>query len=114
MGIKKPFLKVLGGPVDATEEWLSSIAERLVSLNLDSMAEFFLETFGPMSHVWSQLGRLYFQPLIILLGPSGERLISFLERPENMERFKRKIEEARERRTKRSWMGNILKRLFGM
>lgn len=98
---------------DAADEWLSSIAEKLVNLNLDSMAVFFLETFGPMSHVWSQLGRLHLQPLLILLGPSGERLMGFLEKPENLERFMKKIEEARERKTKSSWMGGLLRRLFG-
>lgn len=104
----------MDGDIDRTEEWLSSIAEKLVNLNLDSMAVFFLETFGPMSHVWSQLGRLHLQPLIILLGPSGERLISFLEKPENLERFVKKIEEVREKRTKKSRIGNLLKKLFGL
>lgn len=106
-------MKVLDGETDETEKWLSSIAERLVYLNLDSMAVFFLETFGPMSNVWSQLGRLHLQPLLILLGPSGERLMSFLEKPENLERFMKKIEEARERRTKGSRLISLLRRLFG-
>ncbi|MEM4727416.1 MAG: hypothetical protein QXD04_04105 [Candidatus Bathyarchaeia archaeon] len=106
-------MKVLNGDTDEVEIRLSSMAERLVNLNLDSMAIFFLETFGPMSSVWSQLGRLHLQPLLILLGPSGEKLMTFLEKPENLERFIKKIEEARERRTKGSWIGGILRRLFG-
>lgn len=97
---------------DAIDVWLSSISEKLVNLNLDSVAVFFLETFGPMSNVWSQLGRLHLQPLLILLGPSGERLMSFLEKPENLERFLKKIEEARERKTRRLWMGGLFRRLF--
>lgn len=106
-------MKVLNGDIEETEMWLSSIAERLVNLNLDFIAVFFLETFGPMSNVWSQLGRLHLQPLLILLGPHGERLMKFLENPENLERFMRKIEEARERRVKGSGMSNLLRRLFG-
>ncbi len=106
-------MKVLNGEIDETEVWLSSMAERLVSLNLDSMAVFLLETFGPMSHVWSQLGRLHLQPLLILLGPSGERLMGFLEKPENLEKFMKKIEEARDRRAKGSRIGGLLRRLFG-
>lgn len=45
------------------EEWVSKIAKKLVDSKMDGVALLFLESIGPTSHVWSQLARLYFQPL---------------------------------------------------
>jgi len=75
------------------EEWLSKIARRIVDSRMEGVALFFLETVGPTSHVWSQLARIYFQPLFILIGPDSERLLAFAEEPENVEKLVKKIEE---------------------
>ncbi|MEM3700508.1 MAG: hypothetical protein QXL57_06555 [Candidatus Bathyarchaeia archaeon] len=79
------------------EEWLSKIAKKIVDSKMDGIALLFLETVGPTSHVWSQLARLYLQPLFILIGPDSEKLLAFAEKPENVERLVKKIEEYRER-----------------
>ncbi|MEM3640390.1 MAG: hypothetical protein QXH37_00465 [Candidatus Bathyarchaeia archaeon] len=78
---------------DDEEEWVSKIAKKLVDSKMDSVAMLFLETIGPTSHVWSQLARLYFQPLFILIGPDSEKLLKFAEKPENIEKLVKKIEE---------------------
>ncbi|MEM3622270.1 MAG: hypothetical protein QXZ02_01860 [Candidatus Bathyarchaeia archaeon] len=79
------------------EEWLSKIAKKIVDSRMDGVALLFLETIGPTSHVWSQLARLYLQPLFILIGPDSEKLLAFAEKPENVEKLVKKIEEYRER-----------------
>jgi hypothetical protein len=79
------------------EEWLQKIAKKIVDSKMDGVALLFLETIGPTSHVWSQLARLYLQPLFILIGPDSEKLLAFTEKPENVERLVKKIEEYRER-----------------
>ncbi|MEM4700745.1 MAG: hypothetical protein QXZ51_01200, partial [Candidatus Bathyarchaeia archaeon] len=66
------------------EEWVSKIAKKLVDSKMDGVALLFLESIGPTSHVWSQLARLYFQPLFILIGPDSEKLLAFAEKPENI------------------------------
>jgi hypothetical protein len=79
---------------DGEEEvWLTKIAKRIVDSRLEGVAMLFLETMGPTSHVWSQLARIYFQPLFILIGPDSERLLAFAEKPENVEKLVKKIEE---------------------
>lgn len=75
------------------EEWVSKIAKKLVDSKMDGVALLFLESIGPTSHVWSQLARLYFQPLFILIGPDSEKLLAFAEKPENIEKLVKKIEE---------------------
>jgi hypothetical protein len=82
---------------DAEEEWLQKIAKKIVDSKMDGIALLFLETVGPTSHVWSQLARLYLQPLFILIGPDSEKLLAFAEKPENVEKLVKKIEEYRER-----------------
>ncbi|PMB76180.1 MAG: hypothetical protein C0193_00115 [Candidatus Bathyarchaeota archaeon] len=79
------------------EEWVSKIAKKIVDSKMDGIALLFLETVGPTSHVWSQLARLYLQPLFILIGPDSEKLLAFAEKPENVERLVKKIGEYRER-----------------
>jgi hypothetical protein len=79
------------------EEWVSKIAKKIVDSKMDGIALLFLETVGPTSHVWSQLARLYLQPLFILIGPDSEKLLAFAEKPENVEKLVKKIEEYRER-----------------
>lgn len=78
---------------DNEEEWIAKIAKKLVDSKMDGVAMLFLETIGPTSHVWSQLARLYFQPLFILIGPDSEKLLTFAEKPENIEKLVKKIEE---------------------
>lgn len=78
---------------ETEEEFVSRIAEKIVKSKMDSIALFFLETIGPTSDVWIQLSRIYLQPLFILLGPDSEKLLSFTEKPENIEKLVRKIEE---------------------
>ncbi|MGC8895314.1 MAG: hypothetical protein ACP5LB_00905 [Candidatus Bathyarchaeia archaeon] len=78
------------------EEWLQKIAKKIVDSKMDGIVLLFLETIGPTSHVWSQLARLYLQPLFILIGPDSEKLLAFAEKPENVEKLVKKIEECRE------------------
>lgn len=78
---------------ETEEEFVSRIAEKIVKSKMDTIALFFLETIGPTSDVWTQLSRLYLQPLFILLGPDSEKLLLFAEKPENIRKLIRKIEE---------------------
>jgi hypothetical protein len=75
------------------DEWVSETAKRIVDSRMEDIALFFLGTMGPTSHVWSQVARLYFQPLFILMGPESERLLAFAEKPENVEKLVKRIEE---------------------
>jgi hypothetical protein len=61
---------------------------------MGSVAVFFLESFRPMSSLWSQLLRLYVGPFLMVIGPEKvEKLFKFLDKPENLEYFIRRIEE---------------------
>ncbi len=77
------------------DEWVSDTAKRIVDSRMEDIALLFLGTMGPTSHVWSQVARLYFQPLFILMGPESERLLAFAEKPENVEKLVKKIEEVK-------------------
>jgi hypothetical protein len=46
-----------------------------------------------MGRVWSQVARLYLQPLLILLGSYGEAFLRILEDPQKVEKLISKIEE---------------------
>jgi hypothetical protein len=64
---------------------------------MESVAVFFLESFRPMSFLWSQLMRLYVAPFLMVVGPEKvDKFIKFLEKPENLEYFIRRIEEKSE------------------
>jgi hypothetical protein len=72
---------------------IEELARRIVDLKLDTIAIFLLSSFGPMGRVWSQLARLYLQPLLILLGNYGEIFLSILQDPQKVEKLISKIEE---------------------
>jgi hypothetical protein len=66
---------------------------------MGSVAVFFLESFRPMSSLWSQLLRLYVGPFLMVIGPEKvEKLFKFLDKPENLEYFIRRIEEKSDRK----------------
>jgi hypothetical protein len=103
------------GQVESEEEWVSKIAKKLVESKMDGVALLFLETMGPTSHVWSQLARLYFQPLFIIIGPDSEKLLQFAEKPENVEKLVKKIEEyqiQKEEEKRKAKSGKGIKRKF--
>jgi len=72
---------------------IEELAKKIVDLKLDTIAIFLLSSFGPMGRVWSQLARLYLQPLLILLGNYGEVFLSILQDPQKVEKLISKIEE---------------------
>jgi hypothetical protein len=72
---------------------IEELARRIVDLKLDTIAIFLLSSFGPMGRVWSQVARLYLQPLLILLGSYGEAFLRILEDPQKVEKLISKIEE---------------------
>ncbi len=78
------------------EELLERLARKIVELKLDTIATFFLSSFSPMGRVWTQLARIYLQPLLILLGEYGEFFLSVLQDPEKVEKLVSKIEKLSE------------------
>ena len=74
------------------EELLNLLARRIVEAKLDTIAVFLLSSFGPMGRVWSQLARIYLQPLLILLGEYGDLFLEVLQDPAKVEKLISKIE----------------------
>lgn len=75
------------------EEVLEQLARKVVDLKLDTIVIFLLSSLSPMGRVWTQLARLYLQPLLILLGGYGELLLDILQDPEKTEKLISKIEK---------------------
>jgi hypothetical protein len=82
---------------DETVEYgdmIERVSTKIVDSKMESIAIFFLESFRPMSSLWSQLLRLYVGPFLMIVGPEKvEKLFKFLDKPENLEYFIKKIEE---------------------
>ena len=79
---------------DEYEDTVERISTKIVNSNMDSVAVFLLESFRPMSSLWSQLLRLYVGPFLMVVGPEKvEKLFKFIEKPENLEYFISRIEE---------------------
>lgn len=74
------------------EELLDLLAKRIVEAKLDTIVIFLLSSFSPMGRVWSQIARLYFQPLLILLGEYGDFFLEVLQDPVKVEKLIGKIE----------------------
>lgn len=76
---------------------IERVSDKIVDSKMESIAIFFLESFRPMSSLWSQLMRLYVGPFLMVIGPEKvERFLKFLDKPENLEYFIRRIEEKSE------------------
>ncbi len=81
------------GRVYSEDVIIEELARKVVDLKLDTIVIFLLSSFGPMGRMWSQLARLYLQPLLILLGNYGEVLLGILQDPQKVEKLISKIEE---------------------
>jgi hypothetical protein len=76
------------------KEMIERLSTKIVDSKMETMAIFILESFRPMSSLWSQLLRLYVGPFLMIIGPEKvEKLFKFLDKPDNLEYFIRKIEE---------------------
>ncbi len=76
------------------KEMIEQASTKVVNSKMETVVIFFLESFRPMSSLWSQLLRLYVGPFLMIVGPEKvEKLLKFLEKPENLEYFLRRIEE---------------------
>lgn len=76
------------------KEMIERISTKIVNSKMETMAIFILESFRPMSSLWSQLLRLYVGPFLMIIGPEKvEKLFKFLDKPDNLEYFIRRIEE---------------------
>ena len=76
------------------KEMIERLSEKIVNSKMETMAIFILESFRPMSSLWSQLLRLYVGPFLMIIGVEKvEKLFKFLDKPDNLEYFIRKIEE---------------------
>jgi len=76
------------------KEMIERLSEKIVNSKMETMAIFILESFRPMSSLWSQLLRLYVGPFLMIIGVEKvENLFKFLDKPDNLEYFIRKIEE---------------------
>ncbi len=72
---------------------IDKIAQKVVESKLETIVIFFLETIGPMGRLWSQIARIYLQPLLILLGSYGEAFLKILQDPNKVEKLVARIEE---------------------
>ena len=76
------------------KDMIERISTKIVDSKMESIAIFLLDSFRPMSSLWSQLLRLYVGPFLMIVGPEKvERLFKFLDKPENLEYFIRRVEE---------------------
>ena len=79
---------------DEYGEMIERISTKIVDSKMQSISVFLLESFRPMSSLWSQLLRLYVGPFLMIVGPEKvEKLFKFIEKPENIEYFISRIEE---------------------
>jgi hypothetical protein len=79
---------------DEYGDMIERISTKIVDSKMESVAVFLLESFRPMSSLWTQLLRLYVGPFLMIFGPEKiEKLFKFLEKPENLEYFISRIEE---------------------
>jgi len=79
---------------DEYREMIERISTKIVDSKMESISVFLLESFRPMSSLWSQLLRLYVGPFLMVVGPEKiEKLFKFIEKPENIEYFISRIEE---------------------
>ena len=79
--------------VEEYRDMIERVSTKIVDSKMESVAIFFLDSFRPMSSLWSQLLRLYVAPFLMVVGPEKvERLLKFLEKPENLEYFIQRIE----------------------
>ena len=70
------------------------LSTKIVDSKMETVAIFILESFRPMSSLWSQLLRLYVGPFLMIIGPEKvEKLFKFLDKPDNLEYFIRRVEE---------------------
>ena len=90
-----PEISAEGAPVsNESAELIERISTKIVDSKMESVAVFLLESFRPMSSLWSQLLRLYVGPFLMIVGPEKvEKMFKFIEKPENLEYFIRRIEE---------------------
>lgn len=79
------------------DELINKIAEKIVDAKLDSIVIFFLSIFASTGRVWSQLARIYLQPLLILLNPYGEFFLNILRDPAKVEKLINRIEALKEK-----------------
>lgn len=79
------------------EALIEVIARKVVEARLETIVIFFLETIAPMGRLWSQIARLYLQPLLILLGPYSEAFLRILQDPKKIEKLIDRIEELSEK-----------------
>jgi len=76
------------------KDLIERVSTKIVDSKMETMAIFILESFRPMSSLWSQLLRLYVGPFLMIIGPEKvEKLFKFLDKPDNLEYFIRRIEE---------------------
>lgn len=82
---------------ESTREYkdtIERISAKIADSKMESVAVFMLESFRPMSSLWSQLLRLYVGPFLMIIGVERvEKLFKFLEKPENLEYLISRIEE---------------------
>lgn len=75
------------------EVLLDRLAKRIVDLRLDTVVIFWLTVLSSMGRIWSQLARLYLQPIIILLGNYGESFLDVIQDRDKIDKLINKIEE---------------------
>ena len=79
---------------------IEKIAEKIRQYKMEGPAIILLETSKPISFIGSQLGRVYLAPLLPLLkedlGIPAEKVLSVLEKRENIESLLQLIEKTKD------------------
>lgn len=81
-------------------EVIEKLANFIVKKGMEIPATMFLEIFKPMAFVGTQMGLVGLFPILALMGESGFKFLRVLEKPENLERVLKRIEELVEKRKK--------------
>ena len=76
---------------------IEKIAQKIHEYGIDVAAILMFESVKPLSHIGTQMGRLFISPLLPALGEnfgiSGEKLFQILEKHENVEKIIQTIEK---------------------
>ena len=79
------------------DEMIGKIAQKIHENGLDVAAILTIQSFKPMSFIGTQMGRVFISPFLPAFGENigltGEKLLQIFEKPENVEKLIKAVEE---------------------
>ena len=83
---------------EETEDIIENIAQKIVAREMELPAHFVLGTFRPVAYIGGQMARFFLAGLTPLLGDMRYEYISVLEKPSNVSKIIRRINELSDER----------------